>query len=317
MHSYLGKVTHCEGKVLVWILGGLLLVMAILAVIFYWEPPQTTGQKILAGQIESIDGPVSSYVLEQQGKPVQVGFLVPVYVGDKIEIKKPNHILELFLGGHQRVRVTYKDSPYIVKNVGEVPTLQTNIVQAGINLTGEHESKCNPETICDPVDAGIRGQTHGDDLLMPLLEDNPSQMVAGKRSLYLRWFGGESPYQVTISENGQLLTSKSVNDQWIKTQALSFEISKTYQITIQDAKEQNLTETFEGIATIDFPKELRDSGLSPESRQTVWAMELASQEQGLWMLEAYQQASEIAEKHYPARLVRDRLEKGLRVVKPQ
>ncbi|MEK8015540.1 MAG: hypothetical protein VSS75_001645, partial [Candidatus Parabeggiatoa sp.] len=66
--------------------------------------------------------------------------------------------------------------------------------------------------------------------------------------------------------------------------------------------------------TIDSPKKLQDSSLSPESSQTVWARALAAQGEGLWMLEAYQQVAEIAEKHYPARLLRDRLEKGLRVV---
>ncbi|MEK8017457.1 MAG: hypothetical protein VSS75_011365 [Candidatus Parabeggiatoa sp.] len=329
MYKYLSQVRRYEGKALVWTLLVAALLLGI-AVIFYTRHEASypnssfdqgvTEQKTVAGRINSFDGPVSAYLLKQQSQIVKVGFLVPVYVGDKIEIKDQNHTIELFLGGHKHVKVAYQDSPYTVKSVGDVPTPLDNVLQTGINLTQEHErqlkehnEKCDPKTMCDPITTGTRNETDGD-MLIPLLEDNPSQMVAGQRPLYLRWFGGESPYQVTISENGQSLASNSVEEQWIKTQELPLEVSKTYQVSIKDAKGQSIRQTFDVIATIDSPKKLQDSSLSPESSQTVWAMALAAQEQGLWMLEAYQKIAEIAEKHYPARLLRDRLEKGLRVV---
>jgi len=107
--------------------------------------------------------------------------------------------------------------------------------------------------------------------------------------------------------------------QWIKTKALALKAAESYQVTIKDAKGQQVTETFSVIATtaIKYPEELQDGSLSTESRQTVQAMWLAAQKRVWWMFEAYQQTSEIADKHYPARLLRDRLEKGLRVRKPR
>jgi hypothetical protein len=283
--------------------------------------PEQSEQPKMVGRIASINGPVSAYALKRKAQNVKIGFLVFVYEGDEIKITNQEYTLELVLGGHQHVVVTYHNSPYTVKNIGKVPTPQKNATKwAGEELTGYHESRCDPKKmLCDDISVTTRTQTRGNDILMPLLEDNPSQIVAGERPLHLRWFGGESPYQVSIYENGQALTSKLVKDQWLKTQALSLEATKTYQVTITDVNGQTMTETFNVVATmIDFPKVLQeDTSLSPESRQTIWAMELAAQKKGKWMLEAYQQAAEIAGKHYPARLLRDRLEKGLRVRKPK
>ncbi|RKZ92910.1 MAG: hypothetical protein DRR19_02815 [Candidatus Parabeggiatoa sp. nov. 1] len=267
----------------------------------------------IAGRIESYNGLISAYTLERAGKPVEVGFLAPVYKGDKITVNKPDNSLQLT---HQRVEVTVGNSPYTVATIGDIPSTRDNILGwIGKKLSGYHEDKCDPkQTLCDPITVVTRSQTHSDDLSIPLLEDNSAFMVAGTRPFYLRWFGGESPYQVEINQDGQSIVSLSAENQWLTTKALPLKVAATYQVTIKDANGQTITEAFSSVAAIDYPKDL-EAGLSPESRQTVNAMWLGSQRQ--WVLEAYQQASEIADKHYPARLLRDRLEKGLRVKKPK
>jgi hypothetical protein len=282
----------------------------------------TPAQPKMVGRINNFHGSASDYVLVRNGKKIKVGILVPVHEGDTIIIKHQYLMLELFLGGTYSIRVSYEDSPYVVNEMDKVPDKWTNTWQWVTTLFGiwKGDNKCDPnKMLCDPLTPVVRSQTRGDSILMPLLQDNPSQMVAGERSLYLRWFGGKPPYQVSISEDGQALTSESVEAQWLKTQPLSLAATKTYQVTIKDANGQTMTENFKVVATtIDFPEALQeDTSLSPESRQTIWAMELAAQKRGQWMLEAYQQASEIADKYYPAWLLRERLEKGLRVRKPK
>ena len=255
---------------------------------------------------------------------------MPPSTCDKITVKKPDHVLQLALGGgHQRIDVTDKNSPYTVKEVGEVLSIWDNTWGWMKKvLTGYQENKCDPKLEkCDPhyVGGGMRNQIYHQKLSIPLLGDNPTQMAAGKRRFYLRWYGGESPYQVTIVHNGQsLVTPLSVKNQWVETEALSFQAGKNYQVTITDKNGNAIKESFKVVAAVEYPKNLQDASFSHEARQTICATWLASQNHdkgefkpGLWLLEAYQQVSEIANTHYPARLLRDRFEKGLRVRKPK
>jgi len=176
MYAY--RWTNLAGKNVVYALAGLLLATSATA-------------QTLAGRIESYNDSASAYLLERNGQSVEVGFLVPVYEGDKITIKKPHNLLQLALGGgHQRVRVTYRDSPYTVKRIGDVPKPKDNFWGwIKILLNGWHEDRCNlnPNRVCAPVDVSTRSQIHGT-LSIPLLDDKyrPAKMVEGIQPLYLR-----------------------------------------------------------------------------------------------------------------------------------
>lgn len=284
-------------------------------------------QPLVAGRIESFKGLASAYTLERNGKIKAVRVYAPVYQNDKITVKKPHHVLQLTLGGgHRQVKVTDKNSPYTVKDTGKVPNTWDNAWSWITKLlTGYHEDKCDPKQMkCDPYEPVVRSQFYRR-MSIPLLGKNPTQMLAGKRRFYLRWYGGKPPYQVTIAHNGQSLTTlPPVKTQWLETKPLSFQAGKNYQVTIQDKNGKSVTKSFGVVAGIKYPDGLQDASFSKKARQTVRATWLASQnyekkkhKPGLWILEAYQQVSEIADTHYPARILRDRFEKGLRVIEPK
>jgi len=328
-----------QGKMLMW----LLLIIPLLSIIWtvtfilslQAEPPNpdtatavqiesntTTNDPIpitpeapIVGRIENYNGPSSAYLLERQsGKTVAIGFLLSVYEGDKITVNKPGHFLQLAVGSeHQRVEITADNSPYTVEKYGDLLMAWDNSwAWLGNKLSEYHDELCESnKTRCEPDTPVTRNQTYRDTLSIPLLTDNPAYIVAGTRPLYLRWYGGQPPYQVTVSQNGQPLGLLSAENQWIATRALPFKVATIYQVILTDTNGRSITERFTIVPAIDYPNELEESGLSPETRQTVRALWLAAQPQGRWMLEAYQQASEIAERHYPARLLRDQLEKGL------
>lgn len=83
------------------------------------QEQQAHAQPKMVGRIESVNGPVSAYTLKRKAQNIKVGFLVRVYENDEIEILNKEYTLELFLGGHQHLMVTYHNSPYTVKNIAK------------------------------------------------------------------------------------------------------------------------------------------------------------------------------------------------------
>ena len=63
--------------------------------------------------------------------------------------------------------------------------------------------------------------------------------------------------------------------------------------------------------------ELQKANLPEFTRLTLQAAWLAAQDRGRWAFEAYQSVAPIAQYYQPARILRDTLEKGERVVEPK
>lgn len=138
-------------------------------------------------------------------------------------------------------------------------------------------------------------------LTIPILEGTFSAipiLKAGKRALYLQWFGGKSAYKVQITTaDKQILWQTESKTKSIKTAEIDFKAGQIYRVIINKTELQ-----FETVAKLpDYPAQLQDKAIPENMRQTLQAAWLIKQDDITWSFETYQQLSDIANNYGPAR----------------
>jgi hypothetical protein len=83
---------------------------------------------------------------------------------------------------------------------------------------------------------------------MPLLKKN-AKLLAGKRKLYLGWYGGKPPFKVQLlNRYGKKITSYNTIKQNIHFLKRRFRAGQRYQILITDAKQNQARGKFKVVA---------------------------------------------------------------------
>jgi hypothetical protein len=237
-----------------------------------------------------------------------------LYAGDEITVSQPEAWIKLNLAGYQE-EVTQKNSPYLVTaDKGKVPSVLSNLVAWLGRLMPFHEAETKDTPVASVHTRGVNtGNTNG--LALYLLSSNSGRLLAGQRVLHLGWFGGKPPYTVTVTrgKTSVVLLTLPTEQPWLQTMAMNWTTGE-YKVTIEDANGLSVSHPFTVVTdAIPYPKELYTVKLTPEVQMTLQATWLAAQENGKWSFEAYQQVAGVAEKYYPARLLRNALEVGLEV----
>ena len=271
-----------------------------------------------AGWVNHFDGKSENYLIKRGNETISAGVFTVLQVGDEISVSDKRHSIELSLrGGIEQAIVTYSNSPFKIDNASQVSTgeLWTWIKQC---LNGWHELTQH-KTSAEADNGDSKG------IIMPLLDNlkNQAVLIAGKRPLYLDWYGSNPPYQVQVKQSGRrgkVLLTQETFDSVIETAPLTFEINKSYQVVISDASAQKFTGGFIAIAPADRPNYLIPSqdSLPDVLRHTLEATWLAMQQDGKgqqffsgqWFFEAYQQVAGIIN-YRPAQLLKDVLAQGL------
>jgi hypothetical protein len=272
-----------------------------------------------AGWINHFDGKPENYLIKRGNETISAGVFTVLQVGDEISVSDKRHHIELSLrGGIEQAIVTYSNSPFKIDKASQVSKgeLWMWIKQC---LNGWHELT---QQMSDEAD-----NSDSKEIIMPLLENlkNQAVLIAGKRPLYLQWYGSNPPYQVQVKQSGRrgkVLLTQETFDSVIETTPLTFEINKSYRVVISDASAQKFTGGFIAIAPADMPNYLIPSqdSLPDDLRHILEATWLAMQKEqdvkgqwffsGQWFFEAYQQAAGIIN-YRPAQLLKDALAQGL------
>lgn len=211
--------------------------------------------------------------------------------------------------------VKYQELAYTVHAKGEVATIPKNLV----TWLGQWLTRTNDQQLQQAVLLRTRGETENATTLPSITllakAKQEQQLVAGERVLYLAWEGGKAPFTLTLEHagNAQVLATKS-QTQWIR-QKVSLSLGK-YQLLLQDAQTKEAVKyPFTVVTQLpSSPDELNPVNLPADNlRSLTQAAWLASQEEGKWIWEAYQQVVALADNYPPARLVKTALEQGQRM----
>jgi len=258
-----------------------------------------------AGWINHFEGQPNNYLLKRGDETVPVALFTVVQVGDEISVQEQQPAIELSLGGGtQSVKVTAENSPFIVNQDNQVPTsldklwawTKPRLSEWREFVSGQPASN-SEQNLCASV-------------LMPLLDNvtGYALLAAGKRPLYLQWYGGESPYGVLITQGRRDLLTKTSTTPTIETEAISFKAGRSYRVMVFDTTGQSFTR---GFLVVNPPQilnvpELEEAALPDNVRKTLLAIWLAVQGKGSWNFEAYQQVAPLTD-YRPAFLLKEAL----------
>lgn len=246
------------------------------------------------GNIDDFDGTLKDYTLKRADKTIEIGIYEPLYSKDRIYVSN-NHFIDIRQCG-EIYKITHKDSPYKVKSKNcKVPGVLDNL---WLNIKDFMEYIV---AITSNPSISTHTKSVEESLTIPILEGTFSAiptLKAGKRALYLKWFGGKSAYKVQITTADKtILWQTESKTKSVKTAKIEFKAGQIYWLIINDTKYE-----FEAIAKLpDYPTHLQDKAIPENMRQTLQAAWLIKQDDITWSFEAYQQLSNIADNYGPAR----------------
>lgn len=249
---------------------------------------------------------------------------MPLQVGDKITIRKPTHKFEQFRDKENFITLALDDGNFKTLKYADTqkqaytitasysPNMVTNIMN---NLYKWFNRLWKNDI--QTVEFHIQGnEATTRPIFMRLFKRNNAKLIAGERRLHLAWYGGKPPYRVQVSKIGAKTWWNENNIVNTKiTLKKQFITAGCYKVVVSDAQGKKVIGKF--TAVTDVPplfqhpeaQAIERSNLSALSKKTLLAAWLAKQ--GGWYFEAYQRIALITE-YYPARLVKQGLERGKR-----
>lgn len=289
---------------------GVALTIAVVAQVL--GPPAAAG--LVAGWIDGFEGDAEQYLVLRGGQRVAVEIFTPLLEGDAIAVKSAAGLLRVAVGdGGSVTEVRSAPAPYIV-GPARVPTLPTNLMRwAASWFTPWNRARQNPV-----VEVYVRS---GRPILLPPFDGTPGRLQAGTRPLFVAWKGGKPPYRVTLGRDGAdalLVSLTGLSEPRVRTHNVVL-ASGTYVLVVEGAEggqdRARVIVVPPGQVPV-APDELVRSEIAPAVRSTLFAAWLASRDDGVWVYEAYQQASMVATPGSPADLLRNALERGERPTGP-
>jgi len=253
-----------------------------------------------------------SFVRDNKLLPIQS----ELRIGDQIIVHKKKQFIRLKLSDGKSVRVNIDNSPYTMKGIEEPSVTNNLLTWVRQTITEWHDEEVTATTISATIRSTDK-QTISYPYTNLLKKDKLMKLVAGTRSLFFAWRGGESPYEITVhSENEAIFSLDNIEKQEIITSPLDL-VEGSYEIHIKDANEKMVSYPFVVASDkIEYPIELTDINIPESTRliaQALWLAALAENYEEVWIFESYQQVATLAEQHFAARIVKNALEQRAQI----
>jgi len=260
------------------------------------------------GWIESFDGSPEHYRLVRSGKELPVSMFLPIHQGDDIAVLQSGRRIRLILdGGRVFEELTQSNSRYVVRQPRRVPTLPDNLMSwAGSWFTKWHQERLTTVSVHVRSDKNIS---------IPLLADRRQMLAIPAPTLAIAWKGGAPPFSVQVgydvSARGPLVSAEGLSERRVLLPDLALAPGR-YAVRIADSHGSEAAAPFSVVPRERLPSEPEDIRLTgPDvTHQTLLAAWLTTVESGEWVFQGYQQAALLAQKYYPAGLLRDAIERG-------
>jgi hypothetical protein len=254
----------------------------------------------------------------QQYTQLQVGDKVCVHKRDKDpnngQFEGRPYFMMLSVDGQPK-KITQKVCCYTVESSEPPPTLVTGVLD---RVSEWFRTLWNDDVTTRKINTKSDNAESQHKLSIPLLEGEIKLRAALRKQLNIAWYGGKSPYTVTVSSNEQQLfeLSTNLNTREIVLPNFTLVAKQDYTVKITDANQQIATETFSVVDSlppeISSNEELKAIRQNFPNQKVLLLSWLANQGQGEWRLEAYQcVARATREKNSSEFLLKQGLRRGL------
>jgi hypothetical protein len=214
---------------------------------------------------------------------------------DTVQLLKDQAVVRITLSGYQRIQL---DASVNDKKV-QVPCAEKpGWFGKSLALVRAIAGMATAPSAQTEALAGTRGQADAPPLMVMALGNYNPLLVAGERSLFITWSGGQGPYSVTLRHyNGaQVVGRNDIDAHAVRLPKVQLPPGR-YVLLVQGSnkygiKEDNVTIVAPSRLPAE-PKTLRDASLSKSDHQLLYAYYLEGWGKGEWTLEALQRAAAI------------------------
>jgi hypothetical protein len=266
------------------------------------------------GYIEQLTGHLEDFSIERRGTSIPLALLLPLQVGDRLTVQGIGNIA-LLQCGNRSVRVTEKESPFVVPSVSAPPNflnrLGALLLEVGSRLTTQQARTVTK------VSTSSRGENGP--LAIPMLHQRTNQLPARGGTLYIGWTGGVTPYELRLVLPQAAGSQDSVTLNGLQEPraavGLASPLSPGFvRVEIIDGEQAHVHGTFEVVAAMppssSVDVALEESDLPIPLRTVMTADTWAKRSPAQWSFYAYQAVAPFGESYEPARLLRDCLEES-------
>ena len=286
------------------------LTLSAVSPLFGAAPPRTAPA---VGYVEQLSGDLESFSIERAGTAVPLALLLPVRAGDRLVVRGEGNAA-LLQCGNRRIRITERESPFVVPSAPSPPGFLTRLgavlLDLGTRLTTQQAKSVTK------VSTSSRGEEGP--LAIPLLQDRTSHLVSDTTRLSLSWSGGVPPYKVRLSASRQEareITPLNGVDGTRIVVSLPLPLPLGFaHVEVTDAEETLVRGTFEVVSARRLPsiEPTDDNSDIPAPLHTVIAVDSwLKKNPREWSFHAYQTIAPLAASFEPARILRDCLESSV------
>jgi hypothetical protein len=244
--------------------------------------------------------------------------------GDKVCVRKRDndpkegkfagrsYFMTLSIDGQPK-KITLATDCYTVESSEPPPTLVTGVL---VRVSEWFRTLWNDDVTTRKIITRDQDSESQNKLSLPLLEGEIKLRAGLRKQLNIAWYGGKSPYTVTVSSNGQQLFNQCTYTREIVLPNFTLVAGQDYTVTITDDNQRTTAETFSVVDSlppeISSNEELKAIRQNFPNQKVLLLSWLANQGQGEWRLEAYQcVARATREKNSSEFLLKQGLRRGL------
>jgi len=279
-------------------------------VLAFWPGAAWCEPRVAGGWIDRFDGPVDAYTVQRGEQEVPVAIYLPVYIGDRIRITEGH---ELIIGRSDGSTLTlhHSNKAYVVDKPDSSVSMLDNFLEWAGGWFGKYTDNTHGEHIVGLISRGDEGPP----ISMSLFPTGHAHMLSGKRRITLYWVGGKPPFSIRIRNNNKsdpILKQEGLKEGRTTIGPLDFSVG-SYYLEVNDAREVEIVriDVLADDASPVMPSEIRNANMPKEVMNTLEAMWLAGQDDGNWVLEAYQRVSNSTGGQSASSLLRQALEQGI------
>jgi hypothetical protein len=197
------------------------------------------------GVVIVMEGGSQAFELMRKGQRTKVGYYTELQEGDRIRMVAAG-LLRIQQANGQFVSIQEMGSWFCIV-AGPRLTWWNNATRSiGELLTVEQ----------DGVDDLLTRNDESFQIAPRDVAAGTARIGTGKRYLALSWFGGEAPFNVTISKPGQsaLVAETNINARLLRlTSAVRDVAPGTYTVEVRDADGRTVTGSFTASGSVDLP----------------------------------------------------------------
>lgn len=276
-----------------------------------WSSAQAAETRAPQCVVIGVRGEWESFAVERgEDRLAPVAYQI-LYEGDRVVVGDPQGEIVLRCGSRD-VRVRASDADFVVEKIGSPPTVSENLLRWMSGFLAEWSAEA---AASDATVVVVRGRKEEHwPLEVPLLTARAAFVASGRSWIALGWRGGGAPYEIRLYDPERRIVvarADSLPDAHAMLALREPLPAGSFEFEIIDRAGRYVRAPLEVVPPARLPSLPDALGGSPDDvSRTTSAAWIASTAEGIFALEAYQLAAQLAEEHAPARQLVQALRMG-------